>query len=60
MFYRQKCLLTMNANMHANRIDMLAYVFCNELGSEAGKMAQWIKHLLHECEGLSSNPKTQL
>jgi hypothetical protein len=50
----------MNANMHANRIDMLAYVFCNELGSEAGKMAQWIKHLLHECEGLSSNPKTQL
>lgn len=46
--------------MHANRIDMLAYVFYNELGSEAGKMAQWIKHLLHECEGLSSNPKTQL
>lgn len=50
----------MKTNLHATGIDMPVYVLHGELGSEGGRRAQWVKHLLHEREGLSSNPKACL
>lgn len=56
-FYR---LLRRKADLCASGIDVLAYVLQNEFGSGACRMAQWVEHLLHRCESLSSNPKTHI